>query len=211
MRSAGRRPRFQQHLMALVTRWKDFEAALALFEYSGVLMATQPQSPTARWARQWQFIAGREGALTIYHLGKIIENIGANFPRCPTVLNLIDRDALRTARRRMDELFPKFVALRHAVAHAAELMRDAETTKANAVTGPIEIAPGFIIGEGMKVFISSGLINREFTCTIDGEAQSYEIGRSTLDGLTEVRIEIYTAFLPVELKRELRPQARRIL
>jgi hypothetical protein len=78
-------------------------------------------------ARPWVFVAGRDGAMSIYHFAKSMEGMMAFLGQCPTVLDKVDRTKLRSARKMLRELFPDFEAVRHAVAHAGELMKDPDT------------------------------------------------------------------------------------
>jgi hypothetical protein len=193
----------QMQLHDLVAKGRDFAAALALFDYSFKQVILQhtpyPHDPDNKsWVHAWQYIAARDGAVTIYNFGKAFELISHNFVKCPTVVSLVDRESLKTARRRMRELFPRYEAIRHAIAHSAELMNQESSSKKHSISGPFELARGLVAPAGTTVMISGTLKDREFISTVKGQLQSYEISKATLDGLTDVRIDIYTAFLPVE-------------
>jgi hypothetical protein len=97
----------------------DFRIALELFDYSD------------RHQKGWHFIAARDGAMTIFHFAKVLENMMASIGQCPTILALVDRDKFKKVRKNLRELFPRFEAVRHSVAHAGELMKDPETAESH--------------------------------------------------------------------------------
>lgn len=195
----------QMQLHDLAAKGRDFEAAVALFQHSMLAPALKragvPINPdTTPWARYWPYIAARDGAMTIYHFGMAIQLISRNFATCPTLLSLVDRKYLRMARRRMNEVFPRFEIIRHAVAHSTEIMNQQSIHGTHSISGPYEIAPGINVGPDISLMLGGTLKNQEFLWTVDGKLQSYEISKATLDGMTDVRIDIYAAFSPAESK-----------
>jgi hypothetical protein len=101
-------------LSKLDTYAQDFQAAIALFELAERELATlraqleRTRTPqlnyTALMRMRWQFIAARDGAMTIFHFGKTMEAIRSSALReCPTVRSLVQKQPLRNA----DNLFRK--------------------------------------------------------------------------------------------------------
>jgi hypothetical protein len=58
--------------------------------------------------------------MSIYHIGKTMEGIKDCLHECPTVEPHIERQQLRIAAKLFHEGFPRWEALRNAVAHSAE-------------------------------------------------------------------------------------------
>ena len=117
--------------------------------------------------------------------------------KCPTVQALVNREALRSSKRLMRELFPRFEAIRHSVAHAAELAKDGR--ERHSVAGPYEVLPGRPLGNSKtRVVVRNSLQGRQFLNTFEGQMQSYEVSATTLDGLKKVKDTLYAAFSPVE-------------
>jgi hypothetical protein len=193
-------------LSDLAAKEQDFVDAVTLFDYCAVQSARHPADSHFR---RWPYVAARDGALSINNFAKIIGAIGRNFGSCPTVLALVDRDALKTANRRLGELFPNYATIRHAVAHLGETLGQPTNLDRNAIAGPVEVVPGFSLGgNGAKVVINGALRGREYTFTIEGELESYELSRNAANGLMEIRGEVYKAFIPVASETKARAASR---
>ncbi|MET0374693.1 MAG: hypothetical protein ABW128_10605 [Rhizorhabdus sp.] len=57
---------------------------------------------------EWQHIAVREGAMTLYHMAETMSRIGASLPECPTLSAAVDHAKLLGANRRFRLAFPGF-------------------------------------------------------------------------------------------------------
>lgn len=181
-------------LLAMANYTNDFRGALALYQFS----TAKPD-----WAKsagldmgnldQWRFIAARDGAMSIYHFAKAMEDIMAAIGTCQALLTKINRSILRSSRKRLRDLFPNFEAVRHSITHAAELIKDIDE---HLVSGPyvdkiIEIKSG-------EVILRNCFIDDNFANTFEGKIQSYEISAATLTALNTIRIEFYSAFEAAE-------------
>jgi hypothetical protein len=174
----------------------SFRAAVALFDFSRAqviraIKSQEERKTISKDIREWQFIAARDGAMSIYHIGKVLKEIYPLLNKCPTILARTDRHSLRITRKKFLSFFPNFENIRHSSAHAAEYAAD--TTGKHAITGPISHS---IIqaGSGAKITIAGALNDREFVSTFDGKIQSYEISDLTLAKLTKIKQEFYSAF-----------------
>jgi hypothetical protein len=144
----------------------------------------------------WQMISARDGAMTIYHFGKVMIGIKSSIKHCPTINNSVDRAKLKSSGRLFNALFPKHEAVRHAVAHSGELANTSEAVSQNAFTGRYE-GPGLTIENASNTMVQDSLQGRLFTTTHEGKILTYEIGQVTLIRLNAVKNELYDAFGPV--------------
>jgi hypothetical protein len=148
-----------------------------------------------RW-RSWRRLAGRDGAMTIFHFGKSIEGAGKTLGACPTVLRGLDKSKLRSAKKMFADLFPNYEVIRHAIAHEGELWSTPTKMEKNIVNKPENM--GSLSGLGIDTLIIRGsFIKDYFTSTIGGRVYSYDLSRATLANLEHVKFEFYSAFLPV--------------
>ena len=60
---------------------------------------------------EWQAIAVREGAMTLFHYSEVMSNIAASLRECPTLAASIDQAQLRSIGERFKQSFPGFKAL----------------------------------------------------------------------------------------------------
>ncbi|MGP0093936.1 MAG: hypothetical protein ACLPKB_28935 [Xanthobacteraceae bacterium] len=174
----------------------SFRAAVALFDFSHAQVRHAIESQKERIIipkdiREWQFIAARDGAMSIYHIGKVLKEINPILNTCPTIRARTNHDLLRITRKKFLSLFPRFESIRHTSAHAAEYIAD--MTGKHAITGPVSHS---IIraGPGAKITIAGVLNDREFLSTFEGKLQSYEISDRTIAKLTKITQEFYSAF-----------------
>lgn len=198
--------RLHSSLNALPNYIKDFEAALQLFDFCEVQYALIAQRRNAQALLEhdeanrdvfsaWCSLAARDGAMTIFHFGKAMEGIKASIRTCPSVEAKMDRSLLRSATNLFRTSFPNFEAVRHGVAHAAELDRDEKARKANAHNGTYE-TEHIKIGVHVEGLTIRTLIGRTFTVTVNQKIVSYDLTTNTLGQLEAVKSEFFLAFKP---------------
>jgi hypothetical protein len=183
--------------LQLATFANQFRAALHLFDFVTSVECQMVVIRNPQWrVEEWKFIAAREGAMSIYHFAKALEDIMACLNKSPTVLGLVRRPEIRKARKLLRKHFPKFETVRHAVAHAGELMREPGAYSRHVITGPVVIGDIYFGGTfGLRdTFVSE----RKFVNTFEGAVQEYEISQATLHALTEIRMQFFAAFRDVE-------------
>jgi hypothetical protein len=184
-----------------LSRWVgSFEAAVALFESAAALLGPVREREKAvgvgkeeGTVLEWQHIAARDGAMSIYHFGKMFEASRASIGKMPTVLAKHDKMLSRQARKLFEQHFPNFLDIRHAVAHSAELTKDQAAFDKNAFTGSYS-GPGLKIEAGAKNNIVMGLTGTTFATTHEGRILTYDITRATLDTLGRVLLTYFSAF-----------------
>jgi hypothetical protein len=172
----------QNGLRNLATYVQHFSAALALFHHAEQILAQQEQHSDIRQAaRGWKFLAGRDGAMTIYHFGIAAEGVRRALGLCPTLRPAVDILALRRATKACRSHFPAFEKMRHAVAHAAEKLKTPKQRKEHAVGGKLNIGQNFIPGN-------------TFQTSWESEVLTYGLSKESLDAMESDRRAIWAAF-----------------
>jgi hypothetical protein len=165
---------------------EQFASALDLYDYSRSLTFG------ARGAHSWMFIAGRDGAMAIYHFGMAMKGIRTSLGKqCPTLLDLADRTKLRSAKKSLKDMVPNFEDVRHAVAHAGEVMNDRDTSDRHSISIPERLVKKLIY---RNCFDSNG----KFRNTYNGKLQEYELSSQTLAELNRILQEFYSAFSAIK-------------
>jgi hypothetical protein len=82
------------NLWSLEAEVRDFEAALALFDYCELQLTSPLSQPQKDRFQDWLFIAAREGAMSAYHAYVAFQGARDNAYKCPSIMNVIDRSAL---------------------------------------------------------------------------------------------------------------------
>ena len=89
----------QSALNSIPTHVEDFVAAFRLFEFILNNLDAIDDAPikAARTASAWAQIAARDGALSIFHFGKLMEGIKQTLHSVPVLDSSMDRAKLRAA------------------------------------------------------------------------------------------------------------------
>lgn len=191
---------------------EEFEAAVQLFDFSEAerqaafsergltpdryVPATKDYIAKTRLLTKWQLMAGRDGAISIFNFGKTLESARTIlFKSCPSWRDL--------AKAKTDETFslweakfPRFVAIRHTVAHAGEFSRPGERDR-HTFNGQPNL--NFIGSDGpINLYMSASLNGREFISTFEKKIVSYEVSTETAALLSDVAQTFFDAFKPIE-------------
>jgi hypothetical protein len=113
--------RVQRHLDELARYARTFTAAAEMLSFSQQrAQAHEAQHKDDRSAlgierknllAEWQAIAVREGAMTLFHFAEIMSHVAASLRDCPTLSASIDQARLDTIGERFRQSFPGFKAL----------------------------------------------------------------------------------------------------
>lgn len=180
-----------RHLAELIRQLfrfvSDFEHAVSLYNFCNTF------SPVTR---HWSFIAGRDGAMTLYHIADIINAVQNGFRDCPNLSSNVDHRSIRSARRAFKQYFPMTNALRNAVAHSGERNKTRDLWKENTVSTVEERFKKFIVfqGEGSTIDIDECFFEDDFAKTFKGRIVYYEISRESLAKLLTIACDIKGAF-----------------
>lgn len=163
---------------------RQFRAAVSLFDRSRAEWNT-PSRPED--AYQYQFMAARDGAITIYHFAHTIQGIRDSQRKTPVFRGLVDDEAIRIAAKKLASFFPRIEDVRHAVAHSAELIATPEKRDRNwGLENSIVL--------GGQVIVVECLQDRTFITTMEGERVSYDLSVLTSERLVGIKREIFAAF-----------------
>lgn len=148
----------------------------------------------------WQSLAARDGALTIYHFGCAIEGLKNSLSACPSLNARIDRPPLRHAAKIFETSFPGYLAIRHVVAHVADLSKTIDKKVSHSVKGEFSKG-GFRSSDPFGVTWLRGNMNGStYAVTFEGQAFSYDLTRASVDKLRSIKELIYSAFKTVAIK-----------
>lgn len=161
-----------------------FRAALRLFDFC------ETEEVEKIGAAGWKYIAGRDGCMTIWHIGKLMETIRGLLqkPTCPVLVEFVDFSLTRRAVREFKASFPEFYDLRIAVAHSGEMYGDLK----HAIKGPISIEGplsefGFLFDRSIPTLFQSLFLGRSFVSSFEGKLVSYELSKKSSDELSRIK------------------------
>jgi len=167
----------------------DFYAALELFDYTETHYKTGfenvPANPPPSLGvvfnvpMKWQFIAARDGAMTIFHFQKTMEAIRGSSTFAPSLYKQLDTEKLKLAKKLFDSYFPRATKMRNIVGHAAE----------NTMQ-PLERDGSKLQG----VTVLHSLAGRRYITDYDGETFTYELSEANLRKLNTVKLRIFEGF-----------------
>lgn len=140
----------------------------------------------------WVFVPARDGAISLSHYIKVLGFIRSSFQSCPTFRSDVDTDLLKRCEKAFRECFPFAESLRHAVAHAAELVKsDSEITR-HAVSDFVK-GSTHIKGVG-RAILRDHLDENTFTYSFEGECVYYNLNQDTVDNITKITEDVFRAF-----------------
>lgn len=170
----------------------DYAAAIGLHTHVGQLRAavvkemapdTLEFNNNMHMLKNWDEMAGREAAMTIFHVGKALVQIKANMRFTPTIKADVDSDSLRKATGELERAFPNYNFARHAAGHRAESMASLEKVKEHA----IEI-------EGGQQFIMGVIEDDDYVATFEKKLIRVPLTEDARRRLNNVVASIYSAF-----------------
>ena len=167
----------------------DFYAALELFDYAEThlksgfenIPVNPPPSTSMRpnFPMKWEFIAARDGAMTIRHFQKTMQAIRRSSNYAPSLYKQVDTDKLKLAERLFDSSFPQARRIRNIVGHAAETTMQ-----------PLERGDS----KQQNVLVTHSLAGRRYTTDHQGETFTYELSEPNLGKLNNVKLRIFESF-----------------
>lgn len=192
-------------LMILDDQVRKFEAGLDLFDFcfgrEAAIKSKLPGKSAAeregleahlRQTQSWYSVAARDAGMTLFHFAKALEGSKACARKSPTINGQLDWDQLRQATRKFQITFPKYEALRHAIAHAGEMASPPKELESNMIKGSVDRLG--IKADDKASLLISAFDRREYVTTIDGVLVGYELSLASLVALKEVRDEIFQQF-----------------
>lgn len=141
----------------------------------------------------WKFVAGRDGAMSIYHLATVFDGVQQITATTPGLTPLADRAKFKAANKFLARDFPELEKVRHAVAHVGEKMKSKAKFAEHAFSGDISEL-GIGTGRTAGLTFSNNFVDDRFTNTWEGKVLSYALNLETLKKLVAIRDEIWGAF-----------------
>jgi len=175
---------------------EDFESAVALFNFSGVHKRMWMNSPHKGMARQfgsWRLLAARDGAMSIYHFAKTLGGVDNWSRQSDVIQSHINKEKIREARRLLREKFPRLEAIRHSVAHRAEITSSQRWVDTHAFSGSFK-NDALSIENSKNVIILNPLSNNVFTTTWEGTIIEYEVSKTSSEALDDVMIMYFESY-----------------
>lgn len=207
---------------ALSNYGETFGAAVQLFEFAlshaQELWAMRPPQPTegsldeiiaigdSRQAilneimprfklfQEWQSIAARDGAISIFNVIEAMNGIKSSVFACPSIRALVDRGAFGEAERILEGRFPDYVSIRHAVAHAGEFLSREKERRKHSVSAGLD--DGRFKPAGATLFVGPSLNGREFAVTARGKLLKYEVSPESFEHIKSAILTFQAAFHP---------------
>jgi hypothetical protein len=181
------------HALDIMNHYVDcFESALELHDHGQWKFLTTKKK-NARIFRHWQFIAARDGALSVYHFHWALQGLVSALNDCSYLAERLDLKTFRAARRRFEGWFPNAIQLRHAVGHSAEKTKNRREHLEHGFTGICKI-PGLNLGRVRNYVITDHLYRRTFCNTWKGKIECYKINGENLERLALTRNAVFDAF-----------------
>lgn len=181
-RDAGRT--LARHVEELYQYMERFDAAVELFDFAIRETLNDDNQEVSKTIREWPFMAGRDGAMTIYHFGMVLRALNDQLPNCPTAFRNVPRPKLGEANYLYKTAFPAMEQIRNAVGHEAELSLTTNQIAQHALDGPHKSV--FLSAPHVTGFLTGNLDNRFYSVTFNGKLLRYEVSVSTRDILNKI-------------------------
>lgn len=166
----------------------DLRAAVDLFQTSmDEFMAMHRAGKSAESERfsGWKGIAARDGAMTLYHFGKVWTDIPGQIARSPTLAKLVDREALKAGGNAFENGFPQWAGIRKGVAHRGDFGKSAARRKEHSVTSALKL-PGVDIVPTGGTYFTNSIVDSTYFCTVEGKVVQYDVTPETANRLQSV-------------------------
>jgi hypothetical protein len=190
------------HVMTLLAELglyeRHFLQAVYLYEYSAEAASEITDFATLElslWTTGgWQMMAGRDGAMTIYHFGSAIEGLQNSLNDCPALNAQVDHREIRNARGIFEGAFDGYIRMRHAISHVAVSSQTLDKKLSHAVKGLFK--KKWFSSENPQgvTWLRGNMNNDTYAVTHEGEVFTYDLNRRSAAKLRSVKQRIYSAF-----------------
>ena len=189
------RPKFilMSNLTLLQLYINKFAAAVAIYDLC------DPSSPNpavpSQHVNMMRFVGGDDGAMTIWHVARLIEETRGHLHEVPSLLPRINTGELKLAEKLLKSAFPQFENLRHASAHASELFSNIESANKNTPAGAFDTPIGKMKNDGGIIAVGSSFHNRTYFTMIDKQVVSYDLSWACHAKLEGIAKRVYLSFI----------------
>jgi hypothetical protein len=174
--------------------WAEVERQKVRSSNAGNISPSKESMDLFDLLTQWQNIAFRDGAMSIWHFYHSIEGIKKSLNLCKSLHKTVKDRKMDGPINKFKMLFPGFKKIRHAVAHAGENHQDAANSRKNSISGAYE-ADGIVMADTAKNASFIGFRSgRKYQHTYQGEMVSYELSHQSLSNLVEIQEMVFATF-----------------
>ncbi len=194
-------------LKEILQQRKEFIYALQLFDHAVSILESKERrweevSPLERAQREtnndratdqslraWLRIACGHGAISLYSLGKALDNAKGCINKCTAWKSVVSWDDADRAKILFKTHFPGIDNIRHAVTHPAELAKYSLELKKNSFSEAYTadgLAIEATLNAGDRQAMISGLRGRTFSQTHNGVVHSFEMSEQTVAKIVDV-------------------------
>jgi len=156
---------------------------------------------------RWMNMAGRDGAMTLYHIAETFRVVKTLLHRCATLHEFVSEQVVNDLSREFARAFPDAEMLRDAVGHSAELTEDNEARAKNSTNEILDL-PG-LRSEAKGLYIAPHLMGRKFVAT---KGTRNSPGRQVGYDLTQANVAIIRSIearLIAEFQKPEEPMQKR--
>lgn len=143
----------------------------------------------------WMFIAGRDGAMTIFHLVTALGVIEERLNDCPTIAAAIDRVELKNNARKFRRKFRDWEGARHAVGHNADLRSTPQRKRKHSMVGGVSKLVR--VSPNVTLIVDGCFVDDLFVSTHNGKEVSYSLSRESLEAIAELVLAVRALFMPI--------------
>jgi hypothetical protein len=171
---------------------KTFNDAVELFDYCIEHDAVINNNMHSAFAA-WCFVASRDAVMSVWNFRETMLSANNISTQSKYLSPNLDRFCLKEAHSKFNLYFKDFAEIRHAVAHAGELMKNIDAYKRHSFSGTY--INSFVHFKNCKrSMIRNCLYDRKYTCTFEGRVVNCEISAKTTQNLSDVTHLFYRAF-----------------
>ena len=194
---AGAIRQLQENVWSMAAFIKKFRAAVLLFDHCEHRRSKLgSDEEAARLLKDWQMIAARDGAMSIYHFGKMWTVMPTLVRQAPTLWARMNQTAFNQVGGSFEQGFPQWALVRKGIAHMGDF-RKAANRVAEHVTADDILLPDVTVRSSAETYVSDCLSGRTYVSTVEGKVVRYDISNETLGSLCGVYDLIVEAFRPV--------------
>ncbi len=171
---------------------RELKAALLLCEHAEYLLDKSSEHNHRELMRDWKRMAMRDGAMSIYHFGKVWGVMPTLVRRCPTLMEHMDRELFNRVGGMFEQGFPQWAAVRKSVAHRGDLSKARNRTDENAAD--VRYESDAVSMNMTNSYVGSAVIGRTYISTVEGKSAQYDLTPDTLQRLETIYTTIVRAF-----------------
>lgn len=177
----------------------NFTSTLSLFRFCETKLSDKIQSLDHRDQQilvNWQRIAARDGAMSIYHFFESMGAAKACLNKCKTAVVKTNKERFKEAKTIFKKAFPISRDLRDSVAHPHEFSFSQENLRKHGFTGT-QKKGSFAIEGSTDCVISDALDGCRYITTHKNKIIDYNLDANSYAALRHTEIVFISAFPPL--------------